>query len=114
MFSRAESYNKPGTGTTYSIGGFGQGATTDAKSSRSFIETVAAVSIDGLTTETWSIAVQFSGSSSWKTLATGLTASQLYLIPQDLLYQAIQVTISATTECTIRLGLRAQPSRNYG
>lgn len=114
MFSRAESYSKPGTGTTFSIGGRGQGATTDAQSQRSFIETVASVSLDGLTSETWSIAVQFPGSSSWKTLATGLTAAQLYLIPQDLLYQAIQVTISATTACTIRLGLRPQPSRNYG
>lgn len=115
MFSRSEVFSKPGSGTTFVIVGQGQvSSAADGKFSRNFIEVVSSVAIDGLTSETWSLAIQMPGSSEWKTLATSLAATAVYLIDPNLLYQAIKVTISATTACKIHVMARAQVARNYG
>lgn len=116
MFTYSSKFDKPGAGTTYIIAGQGQLAAgkADGVFPRSFFETVCSLGIDGLTSETWAVAVQMQGSSEWKTLATGLTNASLYLIPGDLVYQAIKVTISATTACSIRVSARPQSARNYG
>ena len=79
-----------------------------------FDEALQQVSVDGTGTDTWSLAIRPCGSSEFKTLASGLAKSAVYLIANGYAYNALRVTMSGSDAFVVQVCGTPVPMRAYG